>query len=117
MKPTSLQNGIEQALQTDLPSKSSSESGIRPRVSLEALERTPAERATVVFRGMFPMEDLIHFIRGHARLRIGQQDLRVLVEAPQPRSWKVSMQVAGGEVVGRASDPFAATLHAFELLA
>ena len=118
MKPRSLRNDAEQAVQSDEWSPSSSDSGIRPRVAWDELDREPepAERATVVFRGMFPIEGLVHFIRRHAQARFGRQALSAKVEAPDPSSWQVSLQLAEVVVIGRATDPFVATLRAFDLL-
>lgn len=122
MKPSSIRDDAEQAVQTDEWSPSSSDSGIRSRVAWDELDRErecepePAERATVVFRGMFPIEGLVHFIRRHAQERFGRQALSAKIEAPDPSSWQVSLQLAEVVVIGRATDPFVATLRAFDLL-
>jgi hypothetical protein len=95
---------------------SSSSSGIRPRVSLGDVQRDGRERATVVFRGTFPIEGVVHFIRRHAQARLGSQPLSARVEAHEGRDWVVSLSVEGIEVVGRANNPFVAALRAFALL-
>lgn len=96
-------------------SESCSDSGIRPRVSLDSLQPGPSNRVTVVFRGTLPIEGLLHFIRRRAHALVGTQPLHARVEAREG-AWNVALRVAGVAVVGTAENPFLAALRAFDLL-
>jgi hypothetical protein len=108
------------ASEPDIPS--SSDSGIRPRVSLDALQPRPeslqpkpSEQVTVVFRGTLPIEGLLHLIRRRAQARHGTQAVHARVEAREG-AWEVALRVAGVAVVATAENPFLAALRAFDLL-
>jgi hypothetical protein len=98
----------------------SSQSGIREMVSPETLERElakPSNAVTVVFRGVLPMERLVHMIRRRAAESAPSTPLCVEVEQhADAQRWRVRVHSPTGELSALEAGPFLAVTRAFALL-
>jgi hypothetical protein len=130
MKPSRLdakrsQMNREADIDSDSELDDSSQSGIRTAVNPNASkppsqppsQSIAATAVTVVFRGVLPMERLVHMIRRRAAESAPATPLCVEVEQhADAQRWRVRVHSPRGELSALEAGPFLAVTRAFALL-